>query len=556
MSLRVPQNTQNVTADIGTVPTPKLPTATPEMFGTGVAAAGAQAGKEVESAAAGVADKLIQQKLWSQQAELYQNKENVRVSQQDILHNNRTTMVLDPDSGQKVEIPDGLLDRTGKWAENIEPEYRQRMDAIIKQNTPDDMLNIMKKQYDRNFGSLDSLGHGQVVGYQSQQIKQNVDNSFANSLVNEVKASGDAVTPDVMLSHLSNANEITLKRGAFNGWAPAQIMENQQKTSAQIVANSVTGLVGKGGTIEDAQAMIGAAGNTISPTDADLISKNAERGVIAYQKQQEKIQEIKQQGNALKLIGDVAAGNVGQQNVKDINTMDIPDKLKSSLTAALNSGGMDMKNAPTFIKAGLEAGGITQEVTLNSLQDRMRVTSQNKQFAQHMVDLANSPTQNALVEEMSKVFQSKSDSKITQEQQNIAAQVAVMRGQFAPVNSDAADGKTIDSKAVAPTAGLLSISKFSAGKPNTTSLFKDYVGAVSSGMDPVQAHDTAVKNWVLSQYPQAAGRDVTAVIDSGTPAKRVIPMNYKPGTKVYPDFTVEKKKSSKPSASMTVPNEA
>jgi hypothetical protein len=531
--------------EMAQVPMPKQPVANPNMFGVAQAEAGEKVGAKVQAGAIDIADRLIQQKMWIQQANLYEDKEGFRADQVDILHNDRMKTVIDPDTNQEIQIPDGLLDRQGKWATGIADEYSQRMTAAMQANSPKEPeLLELNKTRQRLFGSVYAGGLSSVSDWQSRQQKAYVNDTLTASTANAVASGGNVKTIPDLMNVLHEVSDSTMKQGAYAGLPPEEIQKNQQKAYKQTVLNATIGGVTNGMSNDDAQAMLGATSKFLASEDLNEISDKVEKAAIGYSKAQEKLADIKQQGNNLQFIKDMANGVVGLHNQGSINGLPIDDKLKMAASASINAHPIGL-NAQQAQKP--------EDINIKELQGRMAqnkqfLSKQNEIFANHLVALAKAPSSNALVDEAVKIFNSKATGKITQEQQNIAAQLLTMRGQYMPVKADADEGKEPDPNQIAVTAGIKTLTDYGKDKPGFTGLIKDYTTAMQApNSDSTQAMTGAMRNHALQLNPKLANIPEGGITGSDKYGNR---------RTVFPDLHVEiiKSKSSGDSSGKSTSN--
>lgn len=487
MGIRVPEATRQDQIDVPEVPTPKTATPIQGAYGGDIAAAGAQAGKEVSAGATNVADRIIQQNLWTQQAALYQSREDFRNGIQGIQYDTSMGTIKDA-NGQEHEVPNGLLNRQGFAAQGATAEFDSKSAALKQQFMSQFTSPRMQAQAARQFDGITSVYRGQVAEHEANQIKDATAGTFLSSTMNEVKAASAVDNTDALNTSITNTQNAYMHYGAFKGLDPETIQKNMGQWTAKAIDNSVTNTLATTGNLDKAQSLLDSVQGRIGVDDYNNISNKLTKGYETMQRTATRMQDITQNKNALNVLTGITTHQIDWSKLNDVDNMNVPEPFKMAVKNALQA------NLPANI----------DEKNLGY------VPVKSQQFAQHMTDVMNSGNQNEIVSAMTDALNNHGTGKLNQTDLNIVAKLAVMRGQSLPCKEDQATGQTIDPKQVPIDAGINAINAMQTKSGNIdSSMHSQYIDAVSSGSDPKDALSAAVKTNVLKNYPNALTLDKT-----------------------------------------------
>lgn len=488
MGIRVPGAEREEQIGVGEVPTPKIATPVQEAYGTGVAAAGVAAGKEVEAGAQSIATRAIQQNLWLEQANLYQSKEDYRNAIQGSLYDNSTTSKITDANGQEHEVPTGVLNRQGFAAQGATAEFDQTSQKLKDQYLSQFTTPRLKAMAARQFDGITSVYRGQVANHEATQIREGTAATFLSSTMNEVKAASGANDEASLNNSISSVQSAYMRYGAFKGMDPETIQKNMSQWTAKAVDNSVTNTLSQSGDLNAAKGLLDTMKDKIGVDDYDKISMKLDKGAESMQRNAVRINDLAQNKNALNILNDVSTQKIDWTKLNDIDNENVPEPFKMAVKNALQAklpAGVDVKNLGY-------------------------IPTKDKQFAEHMADVMSGDNQNQIVTSMSAALNNFGHGKISQQHLNILAKLAVMRGQGLPCKEDAVNGHTIDPKQVPIDAGINAINDWQNKTGNSDpSVHGEYLDAVSKGTNPKDAYTQAIKTNVLKNYPNSITLDKT-----------------------------------------------
>lgn len=487
MGIRVPGAERQDQIDTPEVPTPKTATPVEGAYGTGIAAAQVQAGQQVQSGAVNVAERIIQQNLWTQQANLYQSREDYRNAVQGSLYDSSMTTIKDG-NGQEHEVPNGVLNRQGFAAQGATAEFDSKSAALKQQFMSQFTTPRMQAMAARQFDGITSVYRGQVAEHEANQIKDATAGTFLSSTMNEVKAASSVDNTDGLNTSITNTQNAYMHYGAFKGLDPETIQKNMNQWTAKAIDNSVTNTLATSGNLDKAQSLLDSVQGRIGVDDYNNISNKLTKGYETMQRTATRMQDITQNKNAMNVLTGISSGQLDWSKLNDIDNMQVPEPFKMAVKTALQS------NLPANV----------DEKNLGY------VPVKDQQFAQHMSEVMAGTNQNEIVNSMTDALNNYGHGKISQTDLNIVAKLAVMRGQSLPCKEDQATGQTIDPKQVPVDAGINAINAMQAKSGNIdSSMHSQYLNAVASGTDPKDALSAAVKTNVLKNYPNAITLDKT-----------------------------------------------
>ena len=483
--MKVPEAQQQVGYDTPQVPTPQFARPTPDTFGANVAEATARGGQQIQQIGEGLQNHIIQMNLWREQSDLYNAREDFRNKLEDSLYNTGTQTVKDA-QGNEHQVPVGIANRTGFTAQGATAEFTKSAEGMkadyLKQfNNP-----RVQRQAARMFDGMVSGYRGQVARHEAQQIQEGTAATFLSATMNETKAAGNSTDPETLQNSIQGVKDSYMRYGAFKGMDPETINKNTSQWTMKAISNAVMHTLSSTTDPDKAKALLDSVKDELEPNDYDNISKNIDTGAINLQKQATRINDLTQNKNALDLFSGIATKGVDWKDLGDIDTLNVPEEVKMAVKTALNAK-------------------LPANVSTKSLGT---VDPKYKQFASHMADILGGEDQNQVVKTMATALTNFGHGKTSQEEYNILAKLAVMRGNSLPCSEDAKDGKTIDPKQVPIDAGAKSLMQFSQQSGlDGSSMFGHYVDAVQKGIDPKTAADDAKRIEVMKQYPQTVGMD-------------------------------------------------
>jgi hypothetical protein len=535
------------------VPLAKQPVANANMFGAAQAAAGVEAGAKVAGAAADIADKIIQEKSFAQTSQVFENRELMNEYSDRLMNDTGMHTVTDPD-GTERQVPNGYALRTGK--DKVSPDvFKAQMQQYQQTLSPDGKgsgwLLSVAKMNQRYTDQPISDSYGKLSAYNKDQAKREVAQTYQDAYSKSLLSSSNQPNMTAAINYTQTPLHYMLANGQV---APRDHIPAQEKNALDTMNNFSQNNIGKM-TADDLKKQVDDAQKASGGMITDDI-KNQAYGTIdklndAYQKQVKINQEHAQSDSVNEFASGVGSGKYNATNANAI----LADKnLPANVGQALYNAVMNVNGQKI---ASINKGGTMQDkLPLTGKSLGIPLTGEkNKESADaanYTLAIANSLNTKDATDKLVTAITS---DKLDKTQLEVYTRTLALVGQYAPTETEHADGKTIDPKGVPQIAGLKATAEFANGKPGGTGLIKNYLDGIQApNADPNQAKDAAHKTWRLDQYPMTSGNDnITHVVDDNSPTVRVNPRTMSNGKQaiVYPAARIKEKQKS-----MTVPNEA
>lgn len=529
MPIRVPNEQYDfgeVSPEQAQVPTAKQPVANANDFGAAQAQAGEQAGQKVQGAAVDVADRIIQQKMWTQQSEIYENKENVRDYADNLINDTGTHTVKDPD-GSERQVPNGLGLRTGQDAVGVSQEYQQKMQSFIDSQKPDGLLNSLNKTWQRNVGSIYSLGYGKMTSYESAQAKQTIIDHDTVAVSNVLKNADDYGTYHEAAAAV---HEIGAHLWAASGIAPKDWPDKQNDLAYQTGVSFYTSKISSGQmTREQALKDLntstsdGGVNKVLDDESKAKLVDTINKSYDSFQTEQKKQEAIQVAQNTNEAASKVGSGIIDAHNANSLFTMGIDPKLAEPLYNALMKVSSQRLEGTKIDTSGMndqEKGAVAstqKEVPMEegSFGELPKGESRDefKDARNYALGILNSQTHQDASDMLSKWAM---DPKLDRVQLQVATRALALVGQFAPTRESAAQGQTVDPAGAEQIGGAKFMVNFSKNLDVAVApLMKQYLDNNNNKMS-VSDNIASVKGKTINEkYP--------STVETGVPNQVVSP---------------------------------
>jgi len=524
------------------VPMPRQPVANANMFGAAQAEAGEQAGQKVQGAVVDIAKDIIQQKAWAQTSQVFENRELMNQYADKLLNDTDTHMVTDP-NGTERQVANGYLLRTGP--DKVSPDLiKQQLQQYQNSLSPDGKgggwLMEVAKMNSRYTDAPVSDAYGKVSTYNKDQNKREVAQTYRNAYSDSLLSSANQPNMAAALHYTQAPLQYML---ANDQVSPKDHVDDQIKNGLYTLNHYAQSNIGKipidqlKQQVDDAQK---AAPHIITDDVKAEVNRNIDLYNDAYQKQV-KINQEHNQSDAVKKYADGIASE--KYNASNSLAILADKNLPANVGQAYYNAVMNV--------SGQKIASINKGGTMN---DKLPLTGKslgiplagekNKEAADtanYTLGIANALNTKDATD---KLVSAITDDKLDKTQLEVYTRTLALVGQYAPTETEAGDGKTIDPKGAPLIAGLKTAAEYAKGKPGGTSLIKNYLDGVQApNADPTAALTGAMRTHALQINPKLAN-----IPEGGITATD----KYGNRRMIFPDLHTEAIKKS--SGGMNVPS--
>lgn len=427
------------------------------------------------------------------------------------------TEAIDID-GNTIERPSGILNRqlgqaTGSTTD-LDAWYQTEKENYLSQvNDPNYRLALEKSLESSFYTSRDN-----VLKHEAKQMRSDMVNTFQSELTQKIKDSAEAQTPETLQLAVNDVTNAQRKINLAADADPATSALNIGKSVAATVDTAVVNKLRSTGDIGQANELLYSMEKSIDLESFNAIQKKLETGYTAMTAARTRIDNIKKNDNALDMLSGITSGEINWTNLHKIDDANVPDEFKIAAKEAVDA---QIKN----IKRGTMQTG--KRLTAADAQaPGEELDSKQKYFARQIADVLNSGDKDTIVSTMSSALRNYGKGQISQENMNILVRLAVARGANLPIKQDVENGVEPDAKQVEFTAGAKSILDWqNKSQINGAQAYGDYIKGIQSGMTTKEAHDMAIKNAVIKEFPQAATMETppNMIIDSNSGIRVIFP---------------------------------
>ena len=545
--------------NVAEVPLPKQPVANANDFGAAQAAAGEQAGSKVQGAVSDLAKDLIEQKAWSQTSQAFQNREVLNEAASKLMDDTDTHTVTNAD-GSTREVPNGYGLRTGQ--DKVDPAVlKAQLQELQQKLTPDGgWLNSVAKVNARYTDEVISSSYNKLDAYNKDQYKRDTATAFQNAYSKALVNSSDQPNMAAAVHYTQAPLFNMLANGQV---APKDHIPAQEKNALDTMNNFAQNNIGKM-TADQLKAQVDDAQKAAGGIITDDI-KNQAYGTIdklndAYQKQQ----KINQEHDQADSVNEFASGvGSGKYNASNANAILADKNLPANVGQALYNAVMNVSGKREELPKGIEKGLTPEELkaaqeaqplTEDSLNLKLTTANREeaKQASTYTLAIANSLNTKDAADKLVTAIK---DDKLDKTQLEVYTRTLALVGQYAPTQTEAGDGKTIDPKGSPQIAGLKEITSMGMNIGLTDlSHVKQYHDNNDKKM--------AVPDNIADVKSTIANKISPSTVETGTPnmmipseGKKASVLHFSLSTNIAPHIIFKPKAQAKSSTSEKKPNE-
>lgn len=519
----VPKYNQEVSQDRFDVPVPHFATPVKEAY-TGVADANVEATAKLSQVAIGIADKIEQENIWKEQAQMYDDREKLANHATDLMTSSEMKKITD-DDGNEYEVQSGILNRQGKAAQGSGAEFQQNISPMRDEMLAKYKHPKVQREAARMFDSIVSQGYRQASMHESSQIREATANSFLSSSLNEVKTATQAGNPDDLMGSMEHIHDSYMKYGAFKGMSPEEIQKGVSPMYAKAAENSAMNILRSTGSLDAAMLQLDTVKNLI-PDDYEKIAEGLTRHddyMTREVERQDKTQKLQSQFG---MIADFAIPGNTPPTELDINNM-------------VRSGKADVEFAADFssaMKAFQEQKTSPKNTDELPYSLGVKDDEQTVAFASSMKSIMESSSNEDVMKVLQGSMKLAGQNKFSEDKMKITMFYALSRG--ALLDSSSQDIKRVNpdlTKLDGSVQSLMDFQEKSGGMDHQ--IYADFFEALSKNASPKDAAEQAQKDAVIRINPKMAnydeiptgfvGRDQSLFL--GKPAKGPGEMIYKDG---------------------------
>ena len=505
----VPLADQNVQRQAYDVPVPKYATPIKEAY-TGVADANVQAASDINKIATGFAEKQHQDKLWQEQADVYNSRESLSNDITDILTNSEVRKEVDA-YGKEHLISEGLLNRSGDKAAGSTAEY-ERMASEKRNAYLDKYKNPqMKAQAARLFDSVVSSGYKQVASHEANESKKYIANSFLNDSINTTKNATQARTPEELGQSLEHITDTYTKYGAYSGHDPETITKGLEPMYSKAIQNSAMDTLRDTGSIERANMQIDAHKDLI-PNDynkikEELVKQNDK--AIAEVKKQDVMKKV---SNEFNIISDIADPSAPKPTVLDVEHMSMTGAISNDFAAlyapAQKAFEERKKEVQDFYNLTPDEIRKTQATNPMDAEPPASLDLKNKEsvkgFSAHMKGVMMSADKDGVTNVLKDAMRDAGSGKLSEDEWKVTVYYSMLRGNYLDLVQDEGQKKS-NPELMKLDGGMQEVMNFiDKSSIKGTQPYLDFMDAIKKSATPAEASDIAKKNYVLKTDPTVA----------------------------------------------------
>lgn len=483
----VPLVDQNVEQQGFLVPTPKFATPVKEAY-TGIADANAEGSAKLSAMAQGVADKVVQNNLWQEQAKIYDSREKLATDITGIMSSSEMQTIKDAD-GKEYQVPSGILNRMGTNAKGSADDYMARVAPLKEQYVSQFKMPQLRAQASRQFDSLVASGYRQAAQHEATQVREGVSKTFFDSSMNEVKLATQKATPDDLMDSMEHIHDSYLKYGAFKGMSPEEIVAGVTPMYAKAAENSAMNVLRTTGSIDTAMSQLDAV-KTLIPNDYEKISESLTRHNDIMTR------EVKHQANVTKvqnqfgMISDFATPGATPPTQLDVENM-------------VKSGKVDTTFASDYMSA-IKAFDKQKDITGSDRLPYSLGLKDNSVEMQNFGKTMQSIMSSADGKEMQTVLQGAmkdaAKGNFSQDKLKITMFYALQRGKM--LDAIMRDDKPVDPALSKMDGGVKSLMDWqSKSGIQDPTLLSSYLDAVNKGTDPSEAYQKTTQDAGIKHNP-------------------------------------------------------
>lgn len=509
--ITVPRAEQSVGTDAPQVPTIQAPRVVPGAFGIDVAAATQKAGETGVQLGDVLLRHIASANQRRMQAMIADSNVRLDTSFQDMAHSNEPATTFTGGSAPSNTAPFNPAPNSGPNDVGQVKGYLNRMSYNAKGITEDFVKNaaplksqflepfkgdpLLFKQASVKFDETYKSYYNAISAHEGNQLRIGDNNALNAQTVKDINSTISAPDVPSLLNGIKQITQSTNIQYAHKGAEQDEIDNFVQKNVGDAVSKAVVNKLTTTGDIKQAQAMLDAAKDSITPERYEKIDSMIDTGFTRLQQQAHVATVQKQISGQANLLTQLSLGHAGWMNIDDVANLvqqgAISEKFGKAYSDVIASKGNyqpreeNNSSVPKFIEAIYHAKDQTQvHDTLISMMQEHKNMSQDE-----MAVLINS---------------------------------AMKRSNGLPLDLKLTSTAKTDPKQLAIDGGARQVVNF--GRKNNLSaddisfMYSNYYNNVSKGISVPDAMEHATKQYVISKVPQAATMDSTpsVVVNNGS----------------------------------------
>ena len=491
----VPVTNRQVLPEAFDVPSPRMPTPVKEAY-TGVADANVENAAKLNQMAGNIADKVVQNNLWQEQARIYDSREKLANDITGIMSSSELQTIKDKE-GKEYQVPSGILNRQGFAAQGSASEYMSKVAPLREQYLSQFKMPQLKAQAARQFDSLVSQGYRQVQQHESTQVRDGVAKTFIDSSLNEVKNATTKGTPDDLMDSMEHIHESYMKYGAFKGLSPEEIQTGVTPMYAKAAENSAMNVLRSSGNLDLAMNQLDAV-KTLIPNDYQKISEQLTRHNDIMVRQVEHQDLVKKVDTEFGIISDFAMPGATPPTVLEIEHMAASGAVRNEFAADYSEA---MK---AFEKEKGKPLGKNLPASLN-LKDQ---SEQMASFGSYMKNIMESQDKDGVITVLRGAMKSAAQRKLSEDKLKITMFYALQRGNMLESAGKTMEGISKDLSNLDSSVKALNDFHVKSGGMDQQ-LYGDFFNALNNGANPKESLESAKRSAAIRNNPDIVSTPVT-----------------------------------------------
>ena len=523
----VPRANYDVGQDRFDVPVPKFATPVKAAY-TGVADANVEAAAGLSKVVTNLADKIEQENIWREQAQIYDDREKLANHATDLMTSSETKKITDSE-GNEFEVQAGILNRQGKLAQGSSDEFQQNISPMRDEMLAKYRHPKVQREAARMFDSIVSQGYRQASMHESAQIKEATASSFLSSSINEVKTATQAGNPDDLMGSMEHIHDSYMKYGAFKGLSPEEIQRGVSPMYAKAAENSAMNVLRSTGDLNAAMLQLDTV-KTLIPDDYEKIAEGLTRHDDYMSREVDRQGRLNKINSQFGMIADFATPGAQPPTKLDVENMVKSGKVDVEFASDYNSAIKafdEQRAAPKVDKKGKlipDSGEVPLSLGIKDSEE-------NIAFASTMKNIMASSSKEEVTTVLQQAMKLAGQNKFSEDKMKLTMFYALQRGNMLNDGMDVA--RTVSPELSKLDGGVQSLMDFQMKAGGIDSqLYSDFFDALSKNSSPKDAAELAKTNAVLRIDPSVANWDNIPTSIKRSPMTSAV--TFKPGTKVYP----------------------